>query len=243
MNSISKEGEKFILDLNLYLMSTGRSEKEIKDFIEEAEEHLILGEQEGKTVKDIFGDSSEEYAKAIAREIPYDKKDMIETILIFVLGLGAWIFLSKINNKVVTMSLVEAILTPVISIITLFLIFAMSRKFAFKEKKWGISLFIIFTLYISTLVVIGLVGRNMPQAIILNRLIVNILIVILFIALLIVSKRLDVWSLMLPFLWYIVVIIENFSNITFPDNVIVKIAPIALVFILIRVETKRMTKE
>ena len=47
-NKISKQGEQFILDLNLYLISTGKSEKEIKEFIEEAEEHLILGEKEGK---------------------------------------------------------------------------------------------------------------------------------------------------------------------------------------------------
>ena len=53
-NKISKQGEQFILDLNLYLISTGKSEKEIKEFIEEAEEHLILGEKEGKTVEDIF---------------------------------------------------------------------------------------------------------------------------------------------------------------------------------------------
>ena len=68
-NKISKQGEQFILDLNLYLISTGKSEKEIKEFIEEAEEHLILGEKEGKTVEDIFGTSPEEYAKSVANEI------------------------------------------------------------------------------------------------------------------------------------------------------------------------------
>lgn len=51
MSNISKEGEKFIEDLNLYLFSTGKSEQEIKEFIQEAEEHLILGEKEGKTIK------------------------------------------------------------------------------------------------------------------------------------------------------------------------------------------------
>ena len=62
---MSREGEKFIEDLNLYLISTGKSEKEIKEFIEEAEEHLILGEKEGKTIQDIFGSSPEEYAESI----------------------------------------------------------------------------------------------------------------------------------------------------------------------------------
>ena len=53
-NKISKEGEEFILSLNMYLVSTGKSEAEIKEFIEEAEQHLILGEQEGKSLKDIL---------------------------------------------------------------------------------------------------------------------------------------------------------------------------------------------
>lgn len=93
MSNISKEGEKFIEDLNLYLFSTGKSEQQIKEFIQEAEEHLILGENEGKTIKDIFGDSPEEYAKSVAKEISFDKVDVLQTAFIFILGFGTWLFL------------------------------------------------------------------------------------------------------------------------------------------------------
>ncbi|EPZ56359.1 hypothetical protein H477_2605 [[Clostridium] sordellii ATCC 9714] len=33
--SLSKEGEKFILDLNAYLVASGKNEEEIKEFIEQ----------------------------------------------------------------------------------------------------------------------------------------------------------------------------------------------------------------
>ncbi len=133
-NTISKEGEKFILNLNMYLVSTGKSEDEIKEFIEEAEQHLILGEREGKSVKDIFGNSPEEYAKSVADELSFNKKDLIETIFIFIIGFGTWIFLSKIKNRIVAMSAMEAILVPLIYLITVIMLVVLARKFAFKDR-------------------------------------------------------------------------------------------------------------
>lgn len=243
MNNISKEGENFILDLNLYLVSTGKSEQEIKEFIQEAEEHLILGEQEGKTIKDIFGDSPEEYAKSVAKEISFDKRDILDTALIFILGFGAWVFLGRIENKVFRMSIVEATATPIIFVITIFCIFFLSRKFAFKEKKWTVSLFVIFILNIASLVAVGLVGRNMEQTIVLSRLIVNVIIVVIFIGLFIISKRINTWILMLPFVWYIGVVISNFTNIELTDNSLLNIISLILGLVFIFIESKTMRKE
>lgn len=243
MSNISKEGEKFIEDLNLYLFSTGKSEQQIKEFIQEAEEHLILGEKEGKTIKDIFGDSPEEYAKSVAKEISFDKVDVLQTAFIFILGFGAWIFLGGIDNKVFTMSLVEAVATPIIFLITLFLIFYSSRKFAFKDRKWTISLFVIFILNIASLVVVGLIGRSMDQTIVLNRLIVNLIIIILFVSLFIISKKIDTWILMLPFIWYVGVIISNFTSINLADNSVLRIVSPILGLVFTVLESKRMTRE
>lgn len=239
-NTISKEGEEFILNLNMYLISTGKSESEIKEFIDEAEQHLILGEQEGKSVEDIFGKSPEEYAKSVAEELSFNKKDLIETALIFILGFGTWVFLGKIKHGIVTMSIMEAILTPLVYLATVALLVFIIRRFAFKDKKLSIGIFVLFLVYISALVIIELLGRNMEQSIVINKLIVTIIVGVLFVLSVIVSKKIDVWCLILPFLFYIPSIIESFTNINFGGNILVNVIPLILCGILCTIEFKRI---
>ena len=241
-NTISKEGEEFILNLNMYLISTGKSESEIKEFIDEAEQHLILGEQEGKSVEDIFGKSPEEYAKSVAEELSFNKKDLIETALIFILGFGTWVFLGKIKHGIVTMSIMEAILTPLVYLATVALLVFIIRRFAFKDKKLSIGIFVLFLVYISALVIIELLGRNMEQSIVINKLIVTIIVDVLFVLSVIVSKKIDVWCLILPFLFYIPSIIESFTNISFGNTVLVYIIPLLLCISLSIFESIRIIK-
>lgn len=48
---ISKEGEKFLIDTKVYLITKGMKEEDVDAFLEDAELHLIEGEKEGKTVR------------------------------------------------------------------------------------------------------------------------------------------------------------------------------------------------
>lgn len=240
--TISKEGEEFILNLNMYLISTGKSESEIKEFIAEAEEHLMLGEQEGKRVEDIFGNSPEEYAKSVAEELSFSKKELIETALMLILGFGTWIFLSGIKNGIVTMSIMEAILTPLDYIVMTVLLVVLARKFAFKDKKFTIGIFVLFFMNIVTIVIIQLIGRNMEQSIVIDKSVVSIIIGVLFVLSFIVSKKIDVWYLMMPFLMYIPSIIESFTNISFGKNLLVAIIPYLLCISLCIFESRRITK-
>lgn len=240
--TISKEGEEFILNLNMYLMSTGKSEDEIKEFIAEAEEHLMLGEREGKSVEDIFGDSPEEYAKSVAKELSFSKKELIETALMFILGFGTWLFLGKIKNGIVTMSIMEAILSPLAYIVTTVLLIILARKFAFKDRKFTIGIFVLFFMNTCFFVIIGLLGRNMEQSIVINKLVVSIIIGALFVVSFVVSKKIGVWYLMMPFLMYIPSIIESFTNISFGKNLLVVIIPYLLCIALSIFESTRIIK-
>lgn len=241
-NEISKEGEEFILNLNMYLISTGKSEDEIKEFIDEAEQHLIFGEKEGKSVEDIFGSSPEEYAKSVAKELSFSKKDLIETALMFILGFGTWLFLGEIKDGIVTMSTMEIILTPLVYLVTIILLAFLARKFAFKDKKFSIGVYILFIINICSIVIIGLIGRNMEQSIVINKFLVNIIVGVLFILSVIVSKKIDVWYLIIAFLFYLPNIIESFTNIDFGDSILVNIIPIILCIILYVIESKRVVK-
>ncbi|SFU84334.1 hypothetical protein SAMN04487886_12144 [Clostridium sp. DSM 8431] len=123
------------MDLNLYLMTTGKSEKEIKEFISEAEEHLKLGEADGKSVKDIFRLSPEEYAKNVAREISYDKKDLFSNIIMLLFGFVLVMFFNKIKFGIVSLSSLELLLDFIIFAVTITASLFAARKFAFNDKK------------------------------------------------------------------------------------------------------------
>lgn len=239
---ISKEGEEFILNLNMYLMSMGKSENEIKEFIDEAEEHLILGEKEGKSVEDIFGDSPEEYAKSVAKELSFSKKELIETALIFILGFVTWIFLGKIENGMVKMSIMEAILSPLDYVVTMLLLIFLARKFAFKDKKFIIGIFFLIFINLCVLIMIGLLGRNMEQSIVINKSVVSIIIGILFVLSVIMSKKIGAWYLMMAFIFNIPSIIESFTNISFGKNILVYIIPLLLCISLSIFESIRIIK-
>lgn len=236
---ISKEGEEFILNLNMYLMSTGN---EIKEFIAEAEEHLIFGEQEGKSVEDIFGNSPEEYAKSVANELSFSKKELIETALIFILGFVTWIFLGKIENGMVKMSIMEAILSPLDYVVTMLLLIFLARKFAFKDKKFIIGIFFLIFINLCVLIIIELLGRNMEQSIVINKLVVSIIIGILFVLSVIISKKIGAWYLMMAFIFNIPSIIESFTNISFGNTVLVYIIPLLLCISLSIFESIRIIK-
>lgn len=48
---ISKEGEKFLIDTKVYLITKGIKEEDVDAFLEDAELHLIEGRKKGKDSK------------------------------------------------------------------------------------------------------------------------------------------------------------------------------------------------
>lgn len=68
LNEANKEDYEAIL-IYIRLNST-KSERQTEEILLELLEHIILRQQDGKTVRDIFGDDLEAYAKEIIDEIP-----------------------------------------------------------------------------------------------------------------------------------------------------------------------------
>ncbi|WP_263703366.1 DUF1129 domain-containing protein [Bacillus thuringiensis] len=135
---ISKEGEKFLIDTKVYLITKGIKEEDVDAFLEDAELHLIEGEKEGKTVSDIFGDSPKEYAEELAKEMEKDKGGSIKTILGMIIGIGGYWLLTNIlfesPNHEFTLTNVQLIGYPIVLMITIVgLIFAFKMS-SFKSK-------------------------------------------------------------------------------------------------------------
>lgn len=243
MKELSKEGEEFIIDLKFYLLNCGRSDEETQEFIEEAQEHLILGEKEGKTVEDIFGSSPEEYAKSVSKEIGVNKKEILSVIFLFIFGITTWVFFSKIDNGKASFSYLEIISTPIVYLVTLAALIIINKKLTFKEKAHIVALFILFLINIISLVVIGFINTDMKVAFVMNRTIVNTMIILLFIVSIFISRNINTYISILPFVCYIDTIIFNFTNVyLIKDDITRTIFSWVLCFAFIILEIKRMTK-
>jgi len=135
---ISKEGEKFLIDTKVYLITKGMKEEDVDTFLEDAELHLIEGEKEGKTVSDIFGDSPKEYAEELAKEMEKDKGGSIKSILGMIIGIGGYWLLTNIlfesPNHEFTLTNVQLIGYPIVLIITIVGIIFAFKMSSFKSK-------------------------------------------------------------------------------------------------------------
>ncbi|MDA2137119.1 DUF1129 domain-containing protein [Bacillus pacificus] len=135
---ISKEGEKFLIDTKVYLITKGIKEEDVDAFLEDAELHLIEGEKEGKTVSDIFGDSPKEYAEELAKEMEKDKGGSIKTILGMIIGIGGYWLLTNIlfesQNHEFTLTNVQLIGYPIVLMITIVGIIFAFKMSSFKSK-------------------------------------------------------------------------------------------------------------
>ncbi|PIE97091.1 hypothetical protein CO726_01950 [Bacillus fungorum] len=147
---ISKEGEKFLIDTKVYLIIKGIKEEDVDAFLEDAELHLIEGEQEGKTVSDIFGDSPKEYAEELAKEMEKDKGGSIKTILGMIIGIGGYWLLTNIlfesPNHEFTLTNVQLIGYPIVLMITIVGIIFAFKMSSFKSKIKEFSIIYVASL-------------------------------------------------------------------------------------------------
>ncbi|MED0966288.1 hypothetical protein COJ48_04915 [Bacillus cereus] len=146
---VSKEGEKFLIDTKVYLITKGIKEEDVDAFLEDAELHLIEGEKEGKTVSDIFGDSPKAYAEELAKEMEKDKSGSIKSILAMIIGVGGYWLLTHIlfnnPNQQFTLTNVQLIGYPIVLMITIVGTIVAFRMSSFKSKlvEFGIIYMIV----------------------------------------------------------------------------------------------------
>lgn len=74
---LSKQADQFIIELRMYLMSKGKNEKEMNEVIDELSDHILQAEAEGKSIKDITGESPRAYMKSIGQEMGFDVRQFI----------------------------------------------------------------------------------------------------------------------------------------------------------------------
>ncbi|MDP7976959.1 DUF1129 domain-containing protein [Bacillus multifaciens] len=161
---VSKEGEKFLVDMKVYLLTKGIKEEDVNNFIEDAELHLIEGEKEGKTVIDIFGDSPKEYAEELAKEMEVDKKENWNLLISFVIATAAYWLIPELvfrnAGKPFTVSLINLIGYPIVLFLMIAgMIFAF-RSSSFQSKLREFSIIYVVTAVIPMVLLVGLMLLN-----------------------------------------------------------------------------------
>lgn len=118
--NISMESRDFLENLRLYLISSGKNEKEINEVIEELEDHLCEAEKNGKNIEDIIGKSPKEYMEQVADEISFDLKGLVKYVPIVMFGAFAFILTGKAIRGTLEFSIIDLIGYPLIFLLYLF---------------------------------------------------------------------------------------------------------------------------
>lgn len=127
---LSKKSQTFLEDLRLYLVASGKDEREIEDIVSELEDHLYEAEKDGKDVDHLIGKSPKEYMEQIAGEMSFDKKGWLKYIPVLILGVYAYILLGEAIRGGVQYSLLKIAGDFFIIIISLLLFSGVAKYIA-----------------------------------------------------------------------------------------------------------------
>ena len=137
---MTKEGRKFIQETRVYLLTRGVNEEEIDSFLMEAEDHLKEGEREGKTVKQIFGQSPKRYANELIDSMDISTNENRIIIARLMTGIFGIFIISQFIDGNTSFSLIEIIGYPVSLILWVVALIGGLRIAAFKS---GVKSFFI----------------------------------------------------------------------------------------------------
>ncbi|KSU47872.1 hypothetical protein AS033_14520 [Exiguobacterium indicum] len=161
--TLSTESTRFLEDLKVYLLASGKNEQATNEIVLELEDHLIEAEADGKSVRAITGDSPAAYIQSISHEMAFDSKQAFWTIMQVYLGASSFLYLQNLLNGTTTYSILLVggfLLISAVYLTTLALLF---RKDALRDTarprllRYGIHGSVHLLLIVGLLIVNGLI--------------------------------------------------------------------------------------
>lgn len=161
--TLSTESKRFLEDLKVYLLASGKNELATNEIVNELEDHLIEAEADGKSVRAITGDSPADYIQSISKEMSFDPKEAFWIVLQVFLGASSFLYLQNLLNGTTTFSILLVGGFLLISAVYLTTLAFLFRQDALRDgarpriMRYGIHGSIHFLLIIGLLIVNGLV--------------------------------------------------------------------------------------
>lgn len=154
-HTLTAESQDFLDNLRLYLFSSGKKDEEVKEIVEELEDHLIEAEKRGKSVSHIIGHSPKAYMEQLSNEMSFDFK-WLSYLPIIVLGVFAYILLGDIIREGVQFTLLQVIGYPAVCIILVLFYLKMFKFLA--STKLSKTKTIITTIILGSLPILFFLG-------------------------------------------------------------------------------------
>lgn len=131
---LSKKSRDFLDDLAVYLMSSGKSEGEVKEVVEELKDHLEEAERAGKGVDEVVGQSPKDYMQHLGSEMTFDVKGFVKIIATLIPNVFAYIIISNFIQGEMTFSTVQLIGFPLVAILFLLAVSQAFRNMSVRTK-------------------------------------------------------------------------------------------------------------
>ncbi|MGE8205766.1 HAAS domain-containing protein [Heyndrickxia sp. NPDC080065] len=106
---LSDKATEFLANLNIYLQTYGKNEKDIREIVNELEDHLIQAEKSGKNIDTITGGSPKAYMNQIKNEMNTDRKEILSTLFLFFSLALAYIILPDAIRGQASFTIIEII--------------------------------------------------------------------------------------------------------------------------------------
>ncbi|MEI5906599.1 hypothetical protein WAK64_05955 [Bacillus spongiae] len=224
--NLSKESSDFLVSLRMYLVSSGKNEREIEEVIDELEDHLFEAEKNNKNVDEIIGITPKEYMEQIAGEMPIDFRGVLKTIFLICLGAFSYILMGDALTGGLSYSLIQLIGYPLILLSFLSLIVVSFKYLASnnvsKIKEWvifGVNGITPLLLFLALLFFNGTYNSPTIQFGGNWNVIAIVFCILVFVGMSISGKS-WIW-IILPILLYVPEILINMTNIPTNTKVII----------------------
>lgn len=127
---LSKKSEEFIANVRMYLMTSGKNEREIDEIAEELEDHLSELERRGESIDRITGGSPKEYLASLEREMDNDYAGWFKYVPAFLLSFAAFSAMGPAIRGEFSLNLIQLIGYPIVAVLVIVLYRGMFRKMA-----------------------------------------------------------------------------------------------------------------
>lgn len=160
---LSKEAETFVENLYLYLLTTGKKEKEIKEIVDELTDHLQEAEANGKNISEITGDSPKAYMESLAKEMQTDLIEWGKLLPHVFISLIAYTLIGKVilgENQISLLVGLGSLLISVFMLGMYVVIFRFSSSRNISNKKVFAIIFPLQLLIIGMFIVLMFYGND-----------------------------------------------------------------------------------
>ncbi|PLR94152.1 HAAS domain-containing protein [Bacillus sp. T33-2] len=150
----------------MYLVSSGKKQKEIDEITAELEDHLLLAEQNGKNINDIIGKSPQQYMEDIASELKVDFKGLSKVIPIIMIGALAYTVMGDAIRGTIDYSAIMLVGFPVVILLLLSIYtgaFRLLAKNEISKTKENLIFFGLGLISISSFVVLSVLDEKIGE--------------------------------------------------------------------------------